>query len=214
MRRFDANDVEDFGIGLDDVWSNTEIGREYVRNYHSEEDFEEQFDLIRRTAVKVAGQEMVSDDEIERALYLLLTAGHIKPRKAAPAPVEETPVDTRPRDKNGKLLSEAQIAWGEMGRWANEHSMDECRARARNDASFAQFMQTRFRQESQHPQATPAKAAAAAGPELTAFAEAYNKAPSACLRPINGVVTLNGQKYLFATFNALVDAASAAHLIF
>ena len=101
-----------------------------------------------------------------------------------------------------------------MTRWANEHSSDECRKRAQSDEAFKKFMQTRLKQEMRHEQAVTEKPAATASPGLISFAEAYNKAESRSLRPINGIVTLNGQKYQLGAFNALVEAAGAAHLIF
>lgn len=215
--RFDANDVEEFCTVLQDLWQNSEVGREYLRGYYVEEDFQEHFDLIRSATTRMARGTNVSDDDIEHALYLLITTGRIKPRKAAAAPLEEAPVDTRPRDKNGKLLTEAQIAWGEMTRWANEHSSDECRKRATKDPAFKQFMQTRLRQEMDRGAegvVVAKQSAATASADLVNFATAYNKAPAQSLRPINGTVTLDGKMYPFAEFNALVEQASKARLIF
>lgn len=218
--QFDANDAEDFGQGLDDVWMNTEIGREYIRSYHSDESFEQHFDLIRRTAIRVAGgNTSVTEDHTAHALYLLIQSGKIKPVKAAAAPIEEPPADTRPRDKNGKLLSEAQIAWGEMTRWANEHSSDECRARARNDEAFQKFMQTRLRQEMNVPigdAVTPVgyvEKPVAASLDVRQFAYDYAHEKSENLRPKGGFVTIAGKPMPYAEFKIRVDAAIAAGLI-
>lgn len=219
--RYSTDDVQEFGNALQDVWQNTDIGREYLRSYHSDEDFDEHFDLIRSTAIRVAGgNPSVTEDEIARWLCLVITAGLIKPRKAAPAPLEESPADTRPRDRNGKVLSSSQLAFSEMSRWANEHSSNECRTRAKNDEQFAKFMRTRLRQEMNDVPVETAVSAgydgkpAAASAEIQQFAEAYNAAPVSSLRAINGVVTLAGRKYLKAEFDALVAKGSQARLIF
>ena len=109
--RFDVNDGEQLAAEIDDLFARSEIFKQYVRDYYSQEEFENHFEMLRATAKRVAGGDEVDDTILERALYLLITAGKIKPRKAAAAPIEETPVDDRPRDKNGKLLSQSQIAW-------------------------------------------------------------------------------------------------------
>lgn len=219
--RFAAGDTEEFGNALQDVWQNTEIGRQYLKEYYDQETFEEQFDLIRSTTLRVTGGNVsVDEDDIARALYLLITAGHIKPRKAAAAPYEEAPVDTRPRDKNGKLLTAAQIAWGEMTRWANEHSSDECRKRTQTDEVFKNFMQTRLRQEMNVPigDAVEAigtvKSPVAASADIRQFALDYTKESSENLRPKGGFVTIAGKQMPYAEFKRKVDEAIASRLIF
>ena len=80
---------------------------------------EEAFDLdipdedaekILSAAIRVAGGELVSARDLVRALELLIDSGLIQPKNVAQSTqLEEPAEDTRPRDKNGKLLTTEQI---------------------------------------------------------------------------------------------------------
>lgn len=233
---FNVNDGEQLAVAIDDLVTRSEIFQKYLREYFVQDEFESHLELIRHTAVRVSANVpeqlrgvylsgeaawKVDDSILERALYLLITSGRIKPKKAAAAPLEETPVDTRPRDKTGRPMSPKAIQWQKWEQWCNDPknppSMREIETKRKTDPAFAEFYehQSALRRKEQPTDGfDPEAAKAAAGPELTAFAESYNRAPVASLKPINGVVTLNGQKYPKGAFDALVDAASAARLIF
>jgi len=65
-------------------------------------------------------------------------------------PVDEVPVVEQtppPVDRNGRPLSAAQIAWGEMERWSDAASMQQVRERKRTDPAYANFVRTNFERE-------------------------------------------------------------------
>src|SRR6267143_5507682 len=50
-----------------------------------------------------------------------------------------------PKDKNGNVLSESQIAWGEMTRWSQTASSRQIEDRRRIDPAFESFYKTNLR---------------------------------------------------------------------
>jgi hypothetical protein len=100
-----------------------------------------------------------------------------------------------PRDKNGKALTQAQIKWSEMTRFAEEHSMREINERKRVDPAFADFIRTNLRRDMTqvidgdarvtNPHLDQIKAptqAALADRRLVDFANAYRVMPAEAVR--------------------------------
>ena len=136
------------------------------------------------------------------------------------AQLDEPEEDKRPRDKNGKLLTPEQTAWGEMSRFAAEATPDQIRQRRHTDHVFAEFVRTNLRREMAETTVgdavTPAGESATkarASKELVDFAHKYIHEPTANLRPKGGFVTLDGEPIPWSTFNDLVSRASAANLL-
>lgn len=230
--RIDTQDTEQFGSFLEDVWQNTEIGRQYLAGYFSESSFEEHFDLIIDAAVRLAnGNRFVTEDNIAQGLSLLITSKRIKPKKAAVVTPLEEVIDDRPVDRLGRKMSPKAQQWQQFEIWCNDPktSTKEIQAR-RSDREFNEFYE-HFRNAEMAPdprgmykplsmpdavtaERQSSGSLAAISQDLKLFADAYNKAPVASLRAANGVVTLDGRQYAVAAFNALVDEASRARLIF
>src|SRR5438874_163115 len=218
--RFDVAD-EEVLVAMDEVMSSTDIGQLYVEEYLTVESSSADIEKVKAAAVRIAGGPQISADDMARALSLLIENGQIRPKNfKVVTPVEAPEPDTTPRDKRtGKPLTEAQLAWGEMMRFATEASADAIRQRQHKDFRFVEFMQHHLRQEMR---ATPVADGVVpigqsqgkkATPELIAFAQKYTKEPSNNLRPRGGYVSLAGEQIGYQDFLRQVDAATAAGLI-
>src|SRR6266566_5576434 len=140
--RFDARTDEDELVSaLREVFKTTDIGRDYFENYRTETSADDDANLMLNAAVRVAGGFQISVNDLAVALSLLIETGQIRPKNfKAAVPFAEPKIDTRPRDKNGDVLSESQIRWREYRQWSETHTMDQCRARAKSDEGFETFM--------------------------------------------------------------------------
>ena|SRR5438105_6860327 len=219
--RFVVSDTEEFISAMDEIMTGTDIGQLYVEKYLTVETAPADNERVKAAAVRIAGGPQISADDMARALSLLIENGQIRPKNFKPVtPVEAPEPDTTPRDKRtGKPLTAAQLAWGEMTRFANESSADAIRQRRHVDPRFAEFMRHHLRLEMQ---ATPVADGVVpigqsqgkkATPELIAFAQKYTKEPSANFRPRGGYVSLAGEQIPYQVFLQQVDAATAAGLI-
>jgi hypothetical protein len=83
-----------------------------------------------RTVIKA---KMVRRDRVEAILD----------EPTLPAPV----VDQTPKDKNGRPLTQQQLEWAEMTRFANESTMDAINQRKYVDPKFRAFIATNLRRE-------------------------------------------------------------------
>ena len=193
----------------------------YKSDYFVAEQFDSDLAKIVAAAKAITHSEWISMRSIGAAFNLLIKAGQIQPKEITQVtPVEEEPEDTRPRDKNGKLLSQNQIEWGEMAHFAATSTSDAIRQRKNIDGKFREFIATNLRREMQEQPVGDAVTAAGqpttkarVSQELTDFANKYNREPIANLRPKNGVVSLAGELIPWATFNDLLAKASAAGVI-
>ncbi len=132
-----------------------------------------------------------------------------------PDPVVEPEVV--PTDRNGNPLSASQLAWKSYREFAESHSMQECRAKARTDAGFASFMRKNLEREAaggvgdavenlnqrQQVSASPEE-------ELVAFAAEYHRTPTEKLRQLKRFDT---NPYGAAEWNRRFEACIAAGLI-
>ena len=219
--RFDAREDEDECVAaLREIFNTTDIGQDYVANYRIEESADADANLVLNAAVRVAGGFQISVNDLAVALALLIETGQIRPKNfKAAVPFAEPKIDTRPRDKNGDVLSESQIRWREYRQWSETHTMDQCRARAKSDEGFGSFMHKNLTREFAAPGVLDAvtpigqSQGAKRTPELLEFAKKFNKEKSENLRPKGGYVVLDGQQILHKDFVKTVDAAIAAGLI-
>jgi hypothetical protein len=222
---FSVDESDEFEGALKEVLATTEIGKKYRKEYFTKERGDEDAEKLVDAAVAVAkdttGQPLLSRPILERALTILIDSGKIQPKNLQAAqPLEEPEVDSRPRDKNGKLLTDVQIKFGEMARFAATATADAVRQRKHTDHEFLVFLQSQLRKEMADTPVgdgvTPAgqpTTKARASQELVAFAQKYTHEPTANLRPKGGYVTLAGEQIPWATFNDLLSRASAARLI-
>jgi neutral trehalase len=128
--------------------------------------------------------------------------------------LEEPEEDLRPRDRNGKLLSQAQISWGEMARFAESASIQQINERKNSDPQFRQFVETNLRREMLPAEdGIPQVKKTRVSQEVADFAFKYNREPIANLRPKGGFVTLAGEQIPWSQFQSLMAKAMAAGAI-
>jgi len=216
-----VDDRDELVSSLKEILTSTDVGRDYKTNYYTKERSDEDGEKIVAAAIQIAGGPMISSRHLEHALDLLITSGEFKPKNLPQAvQLEEEPEDTRPRDKNGKLLTPQQIAWSEMTQFASTATPDAIRQRRHTDSAFAEFVRTNLRREMAETAVGDAVVPAGqsenksrATQELVGFAHNFNHEPSANLRPKGGYVTLAGEQMSWAVFNDLLSKATAARLL-
>jgi len=125
-----------------------------------------------------------------------------------------------PRDKNGKPLSQSQIAWGEMARWSNQASSQEIKERRRTDPAFANFYRLNIERETSETPSTQFQLAGlpagqvAASDKLQRFAKLYQELPTDRLKPRGGYITLSDEfKLTKSQFDNFVSQASNAGIL-
>jgi hypothetical protein len=218
---FTIDDREELVSALKEIFTSTEIGKLYKTEYFVSKLGDEDAAKMVAAAQQIAGGSNISIRHLTRAIELLIDSGELQPKNIAQAvQLEEEPEDTRPRDKNGKLLTPQQIAWSEMTTFAQTATPDAIRQRRHTDSVFADFVRTNLRREMAATEVgdavTPAgqpTTKARASQELVDFARKYNAEPIANLRPKGGFVRLEGEQLTWATFNDLLSRASAANLL-
>ncbi len=222
---FTIDESEEFESALKDVLASTQIGKTYRKEYFTKERGDQDAAMLVDAAIAVAedltGKPLISRPILEHALTLLIDSGKIQPKNLQAAQqLEEPEVDSRPRDRNGNLLTPQQIAWSEMTRFAAEATPDQIRQRRHTDSIFADFVRHNLRLEMQSQEvgdavvpAGTSTTKARASQELVDFTSKYNREPIANLKPKGGYVTLAGEQIPWATFNDLLSRASAANLI-
>jgi hypothetical protein len=128
-----------------------------------------------------------------------------------PAPVAEE----RPRDANGRFISEFEI-------WASDpnRSMKEIRDRASRDAEFREWFQTvsvgqTYQDGGLRIAGTPTRPATDYDREkLGEFARLWKLTPAAKLKPLDGIVTLDSEhRYSVGELNKFIHQAASVGLI-
>jgi hypothetical protein len=128
-----------------------------------------------------------------------------------PAPVAEE----RPRDANGRFISEFEI-------WASDpnRSMKEIRDRASRDAEFREWFQgvsvaQTIQEGSMKIAGLPTRQPTYSDRQtLGEFSRLWKSTPASRLKPLDGVVTMNAEhRYSVTEFNNLVTRCSNAGLI-
>jgi hypothetical protein len=217
---FTADEQQEIVDALKEIFTSTHVGREYKQNCYLAERGEEDLEKIIRAAQLVSGSEYISITSMTRALDFLLSAGELKPKEFTPTPeLVEPEEDTRPRDRNGKLLTPQQQTWSEYRLFAETASMAEVNRRKQADSGFASFVCKNLEREmgggvgdAVTPAGTPASRVAPTA-ELVAFAKKFQVEPTQNLKPIGGYVTLAGEQLLYKTYLDLVNRATACGLL-
>jgi hypothetical protein len=217
---FSTDEVEEIESALKHIFNTTEAGQDYQKNYASMARIDEDYDKIVRAASQIAGGSYIHEGHLQHALTLLIDSGELRPKKVTPAAqLAEPEEDTRPRDKNGKLLTPQQIQWSEFRRFAEQASMSEINLRKQSDPEFASYVRKSLQREMAQEigdAVTPAGAPqnkARVNQNLVDFARKYNAEPSQNLKPRGGVVLLAGEQIPYSQFLELVNAATNARLL-
>jgi len=198
----------------------TGIGRTYKRSYYTEERGDEDLEKILRAAQLVTGRSEVSARAMARGLELLIDSGELQPRDLTPAAPLEEP-EERPTDKNGRPLTDGQIAWSEMRRFAETASMVEISKRKSTDPAFATFVRKNWERQLAQPVGDAVVPAGETNllprhtpdQHLVEFARKFQSEPSQNLKPRNGLVILAGEQLPYSQFIDLVNKATAARLL-
>jgi hypothetical protein len=234
---YDEDDHE-VASALKQIFLTTEVGRDFKANYNTNATGEANYEKILNAAVRIAGGPMITEGILLHALTLLIDSGEIKRKGFTPAAqLDEPEEDTRPRDKNGKVLTPQQIQWssfrqfvetggqrlnsqtGQLEPTGGPASMDEINRKKQSDPEFANYvrkaLQTEMNQEIGDA-VTPAgepTTKTRANQDLVDFARKYNQEPSQNLKPRGGVVLLAGEQIPYPQFIELVNKATAARLL-
>ena len=154
---------------------------------------------------------------IAAAFNLLIKAGQLQPREITQVtPVEEPVEDTRPRGRDGKVLTPEQLNWASMRQFAETASMAEVNARKASDPVFAAYVRKAYEAEMSQEvgdAVVPAGQTTTKGrsnQESRAFAEAYARTPSSDLFAKGGFVVVGGQKMSVTEFETAFNKAVAA----
>jgi hypothetical protein len=216
-----VDDRDELVSSLKEILATTDVGRNYKTNYYTKERADEDAEKLVSAAMQIAGGQLISSRHLQHALTLLIDSGEFQPRVAVQAAALEEPVeDLRPRDRNGKILTPEQLAWGEMTTFAQTATPDAIRQRKYVDGKFREFIQTNLRREMQEqpvgdgvtPVGQPTTKTRASQ-DLVDFVRKFHAEPSQNLRPRNNVVLLAGEQVPYPRFIEMVNAASNAHLL-
>ncbi len=213
-------DDNEVASALKNILANTEVGRDYKANYNTNATGAADYVKILNAAVAIAGGPMITEDILLHALTLLIDSGEIKSKNRTQAvQLDEPEEDTRPRDKNGKLLTPQQIQWSSFRQFAETVSMAEISRRKASDPEFANFVRKNLEREMAQEIGDRVEPAGQSttktrvNQELTEFARKYNQEPSQNLRPRGGFVLLAGEQIPYPQFIELVNKATAARLL-
>ena len=218
---FNVDDRDEMVSALKEIFATTAVGRNYKKNYYTKETGDADHEKLVKAATLVAGSENISQSHLVRALTLLLDSGEIQPKDfTQAAPLEEPQEDTRPRDKNGKLLNESQLRYREYRQFAETASMDAINKRKRTDPGFASYVRKAYEAEVKQPigdgvvpEGQSKLPRHDVSQTLVDFARKYNAEPITNLRPKGGFVTLAGEQIRWSDFQSLLTKATEAHLI-
>jgi hypothetical protein len=218
---FTIDDRDELVSSIKEILTTTEIGQTYNKLYYAKERGDDDAAKMVAAAQQIAGGPNISIRHLTRALELLIDSGELQPKNVAQsAQLEEPAEDLRPRDENGKLLTQAQLDWSEMTAFAQTATPDAIRQRRHTDSAFAEFVRTNLRREMQEEPVgdavTPlgqSTTKARASQDLVDFARKYTLEPTTNLRPKGGYVTLAGETISWAVFNDLFSKATAARLL-
>src|SRR5258708_21583669 len=121
-------------------------------------------------------------------------------------------------DARGHILGASQKAWSEYRQFAEKHSSQECRDRAKVDRGFASFVRLNLQREAQETPSTQFSIAGHAAtenkpaitPELIAFAEEFRRTPMDRVRALKSPAT---NPLGYEIYERHLQAAIAANLI-
>jgi hypothetical protein len=217
---FSTDEEGEIESAIRHITNTTEVGIDFKKNYYQKDHADWFYDKLVAAACQVSGGNFIGEHHLQHAMTLLIQAGEFRP-KVAPeaAQLAEPEEDNTPRDKNGKPLTQAQIAWGEMTRFAETASMADISRRKASDPAFANFVRKSLQQEMVHeidgavtPIGQPTTKTRA-NQDLIEFAHKYNTEPIANLKPRGGFVLLGGEQIPYNQFIEMVNKATAARLL-
>jgi hypothetical protein len=215
---FTIDDREELVSSFKELFTTTDVGRDYKTNYYTKERSDDDCAKMIAAAQQIAGGPNITVRHLTSALELLISSGEIQQKNVVQsAQLDEPEVDNRPRGRDGKLLTDSQIKWQEYGVWSQTANSSERKIRMNSDPGYATFVRKSLQAEMTHEidgavQVGPTSKAKATK-ELEAFAQKFLVEPSSNLRPINGMVSLAGEKIPWPTFNDLLNKATAARLL-
>lgn len=150
---FRMSDRED-AVDLCKELLRTPTGQTYKEDCFTTEEADSDVDRITQACSILFGTvDDISVQQAEAALKSLMKSGRIPKRnqeEPAVVTLASPAVDSTPRDKAGRPLSQNQIDWGEMTRFANASSADAIRQRKNVDPKFRQFLVTNLKREMSH----------------------------------------------------------------
>jgi hypothetical protein len=122
----------------------TDVARQFLRDYGATSSNNQRIgEIVEKLNPDV---EHFTTGMYVDALKVAMNAGELDRKPVEEEPAVEAPVEV-PRDRNGRPLSTAQIAWGEMTRWAEAASSRDIAERRRSDPAFAKFYLACLKQE-------------------------------------------------------------------
>jgi hypothetical protein len=214
------DDRDELVSALKEILTTTEIGQLYKKDFYTKARADEDAEKLVSAAMQIAGGTMISSRHLEHALDLLITSGEVKTKNLPQAAqLEEPEPDTRPRGRDGKVLTESQLRYQEYRVWSETASSDERKRRMSSDPNYASYVRKAYQAEmdqeiggSVTPLGQPTKKARTSK-DIEAFAQKFLVEPSSNLRPKNGMVSLGGELIPWNTFQDLLNKATAAGAI-
>ncbi len=222
---FDLAEFDDFKSAFKDLLK-TEIGQTFMREFYDADSVDEVEGKLKN-AISVLFPDQnghASLNQLSIALENLLLSGEVKPLETGDVPLDEPKpeeVDTTPRDKNGRPLSESQLKWREFRQFADSASMSEISLRKRSDPEFANFVRKNMEREMSQPigdavenmsaNQVPQKSGVPA--DVRAFASRYPRMSVAELKRLLSPATNPDGPAAARETQRLFDAATADGLI-
>ena len=207
--------VEDEGevtSALKEIFNSTDVGRDYKTNYYTKQTGDDDYGKADQGRNSNCRQRDDLGRNLTHALTLLIDSGEIKRRDFVKATqLAEPEEDTRPRGRDGKPLTDAQLKWQEYRTWSETASSSEVSRRKQSDPGYAAYVRKALQAEMSQPigdAVTPAgdpEKKSKANTELLDFVQKYNRTPSDALKPRGGYVKLDGQLLLHSTYLSLVE---------
>jgi hypothetical protein len=216
-----VDDRDELVSALKEILASTSVGQDYKKNYHTKDRSDEDGEKIVAAAIQIAGGPMISSRHLQHALTLLIDSGEIQPRVAVQSEqISEPEPDTRPRGRDGKVLTESQLRYQEFRVWSEAASSDERKRRMSSDPNYASYVRKSYQAEMTHeidgavtPAGEPDKKIKV-NAELMDFVHRYNRTPSDAIKPRGGYVHLvDAPPMLYSTFIQLVERAAQARLL-
>lgn len=204
--------------------SNREFGREIFRSQVGKTfldtfEFDDDTPRIILAATRKLNPEAphITTGMVLRALSALMHTANSPFKRTSVQPEPAPVVDTRPRDKHGKLLTDAQIRWSEYTTFSNTATYEQRKERSRTDPGYRSFVTVNLRREMNSSPVDGAlelpshEASPAEWEELQEFAQAFLQSPNR--KPVNGLITLGSKIYRYPAYLELVNRCAAAKLI-
>jgi hypothetical protein len=218
---FTVDDRDELVSAIKEILTSTEIGQTYNKSYYLKARGDEDAAKMIAAAQQIAGGPNISIRDLTRALELLIDSGEIQPRVAVQATeLEEPEEDTRPRGRDGKVLTDSQLKWQEYRTWSETANSSERKLRTQSDPGYAAFVRKAYQAEMDQPidgAVTPAgepDRKIKASTELVDFVHKYNRTPFDALKPRGGYVHLvDAPPMLYSNFISLVERAAQARLL-